>query len=188
VEVILERLWRAPDVLTAGQLLEQPASRALLPDGCLMPGLELEIMRLVLLGVEVLEGGAELRARLKKELRALTPLHLHEGDGVLIATWPTAQAALEAARLFARSSNTRCALHVGPVMELSTDGERVPMGRTVDELLQVLRYASPGIPALLASGLQDREFKEVVSSEAASLQPSELVAEDLPVMLGLRYG
>ncbi len=159
IEVMLERRWRNPDVLTAGRLLELPGAASLLPTGALSPDFQVESQRCAVVAAEVDPGRGINVEDLSAQLSAHGPRLTRSGKRSVVATFIDPADAAAAVRDLADSPHISCGLHIGPVLEVNYLGETVPMGRVVDQALAMLVGASPGRPVLPTSVAEDPEVQ-----------------------------
>lgn len=173
VEVILEKQWRAPDLLTAGRLLENARARELLPGGVLPPGFKAELFRGAVLVVEVLRGGKATLDSMLPELQRANPRFLKVAELRIISVWGSVETALGAARVMKESEKVRCGLNLGAMLESPESSQRLVMGEVVEKAIECLRGAGPGVIALPESSSQAHELDRALARIGAALVPPD---------------
>lgn len=173
VEVILERLWRPTDLLTAGRLLENPRARELLPGGTLPPGFKAELVQGCILVVEVLKGGKQMAESIYQQLKAASPRRVQLGDQRILSTWSTVEQALTAVRPLLLGEKVRCAINVGSMLE-DPQSDRLPvLGDVSEKALNCLRGAGPGTLAVPEVSAQIPELERALTRSVGTLVPPD---------------
>ncbi len=180
VLVMLERRTLPPDVLTAGQLLEDPAAHDLLPPEAVEPGACTVTARRALLAVEIPDQRPERLREESESLLAQGAAMVQARSGLLLAAFDAALPALQTARALHARTPCRLALGLGPVLELTfAEGRRGLMGRAVDRTLVALWGSSPGRAAIDAELASDGELMGALMTLGLRLEPRGLqVASD----------
>ncbi|MCB9758464.1 MAG: SRPBCC family protein [Alphaproteobacteria bacterium] len=173
LRLVLEQLERPPDVLTAGQLLDMPGARDLLPEQAVDPSLAVESLRAGAVLLPHPDDREATRERFEAAVRTFGPRCVVSGERGTLATWPSFDDALRAGQALMESLGTGAAVSSGTLLEVGLVDEVVPMGSVVDGLLRMLPCVAPGVLAAPIGILEDAEV-------AATVRREGLAAVELP--------
>ncbi|MFK7931430.1 MAG: protein kinase [Myxococcota bacterium] len=176
--VQLERRGHSPTALTAGRLLEIPGASQMLPRTALPKTLGVSVKRVGLLAVEGRDAPKSVKRAVRSLLRnsagvpnetfmmdegRITPVAWAEVRGCWVGAYPSAQAALDAARTLLPNVDLAIAIDAGPVSILGQRDRQAPHGAVVDRVLAAARRLGVGRLGLDVSALDSVDVEAAIT-------------------------
>lgn len=186
--VQLEGRAHDPGALTAGRLLELPGASELLPDGALPHALNLRAQRLGLLALDgrdapkvVVRASRRLTAGPETTGNETFALHTESSapvawvtdEGCWVGAYPSAAAALEAARSLLPVASLAMAVDVGLVTLVEERDRTAPHGATVDRVLATVRRLGVGRMGVNVDALQSVDMGAAIAQSPLPLKQIE---------------
>jgi len=169
LRVVLEDRWYPRDVLTAGQLLERPRARELLPDHTLPSDLSCVIRPVGIIATELLDEVDEQTSHLRKLFESLQPRQIVVSQSAVYSTWPSLSIALDAAARLEGAWQLFNSVSHGAVLEVEVGGRREPTGRALEDASGGLRSALPGRSVMSDRARRHPEVEELMQREQPSI-------------------
>lgn len=183
--LMIERVARTKDDLTAGRLLEFDDVRAAIPPDLLHPDLKIEAQRGVAVAVRVARGGATALSQLKRAMATWEPWSVTAQQDTLVALFRDGRRAVSAASLLDGAHHLGAGISAGMVL-LRRDGETDEACGSVVE--RALMLADSGAGGSLIIGRQDACDTEMAAILASDGVTSEAVDDiDRGVVLHLSH-
>ena len=169
----LETRWQGEDVLTAGNLLENPKARGLIPGDTLDPAFTAEVLQKGVLVAESFHDHQGTLDALESALQASGSNHLHRGERKLVASFSEPSALLQAALAIVRNADAQIALGWGSVVEAQEDGQTAIWGTAVQHAQSVLPAARPGTMVVSEGPAQQAELGRAALELGLSIKQQE---------------
>ena len=166
VQLLVERRWQAPDVMTAGELFEIPGVTDRLPPEALAPDVAAQVLRGTVLAVHVLRGGLAAQAAVESLLASSEPRSLQVANGTIVASWAEPATPLALAGRLQGALFLSSAMAVGPMVELQEGRRRVPAGGLAYQATEKAQQAEPGEVVLLGGFDADPDLQAALEARA----------------------